>query len=156
MTHPEVFGPQTEAFGPQTADRVEMPRPQLAGVLAGALRATPVVEEAVTTLRLRCFADVRRYDQLTQLSTVWRVALRRAESEAGDKLGVGISPGAAHRTTLADGRSIIIVHGDGWSLVGSTPAVLVFLLDAAPGVVIDRSWAEGAAELVNGLAGLLR
>jgi hypothetical protein len=129
----------------------EVPRPQLAGALATALRATTVVECAVGTVSAALTADVAICEQLVQLSTAWRVALRRAESEAMDKLGVGVRPGAARRFDLDGGRSVVIVHGDGWSLVGSTPALLIFVLDIAPGLVIDRSRAEGAAQLVSGL-----
>lgn len=146
MSHrtPDMFGP------PVRAER-EVPRPQLAAALATALRATNTVEHAVTTVGTALVADVTICDQLVQLSTGWRVALRRAESEAMDKLGVGLRPGAARRLDLDTGRSIIIVHGDGWSLVGRTTGVLLFLLDVAPGLVIDRSRAQGAGELVSGL-----
>ncbi|MGH4012948.1 MAG: hypothetical protein ACRDSL_03240 [Pseudonocardiaceae bacterium] len=141
-----------DMFGPRVAAGREVPRPQLAGALASALRTTNVVERAVAAVGTALVTDLSICDQLVQLSTVWRVALRRAESQARDKLGVGLSPGAARRLDLDCGGSIVIVHGDGWSLVARTPAVLLVLLDVAPGLVIDRSRAEGAAELVSGLA----
>ena len=96
--------------------------------------------------------DLTICDELVRLSTVRRVVLRRAESQAVEKLGIGLHPGAARRLDLEGGHSVIIVHGDGWSLFGRTPAVLLFLLDAAPGLIIDRSHADGASELVRGLA----
>jgi len=141
-----------DMFGPRVTAGTEVPRPQLATALAAALRATTVVQRAVGTVGAALGADMTICEQLGQLRTPWRVALRRAESEAMDKLGVGLLPGAARRLDLACGRSIVIVHGDGWSLVGSPPTVLLFLLDIAPGLVIDRSRAEGAAGLVSGLA----
>ncbi|MGH3795659.1 MAG: hypothetical protein ACRDSP_12295 [Pseudonocardiaceae bacterium] len=144
--------PTPDMFGPRVTAGFEVPRPQLAAALVTALRATTVVHRAVGTVGTALAADVAICEQLVQLSTTWRVALQRAESEAMDKLGVGLRPGAARRLDLDGGRSILIVHGDGWSLVGSTPGVLLFLLDIAPGLVIDRSRAEGAAELVSGLA----
>jgi hypothetical protein len=131
----------------------EVPRPQLAGALATALKPkAATVPQAVAAVAATLATDVLLCDQLGRLPTGWRVALRRAESEATDKLGVGLSPVAAHRLDLDDGCRLIIVHGDGWSLIGRTPRVLLFLLDVAPGLVIDRSRAEGAGELVSGLA----
>lgn len=141
-----------DMFGPRVATGGDVPRPQLAGALATALKVTDIVEHAVATVGTALLADVMICDQLVHLSTGWRVALRRAESEVMDRLGVGLRPGAARRLDLDSGCSIIIVHGDGWSLVGRTPDVLLFLLDVAPGLVIDRSRAQGAGELVSGLA----
>jgi hypothetical protein len=139
------------SFRARIADGVEVPRPHLAVALARALRTTAVPGHAVATVATTLTADVVLYDQLSRLATDWRVALRRAESEAVDQLGVGLTPGAAHRLDLESGQRVLVVHGDGWSLVGRTPAVLVFVLDVAPGMVIDRSDAGGAAELVRGL-----
>lgn len=150
MSHraPDMFGPRVPAGN-------EVPRPQLAGALASALRGTNVVERAAGEVSTALVTDVSICDQLADLPTVWRVALHRAESQAMEKLGVGLSPGAARRFDLGCGRNVVIVHGDGWSLVARTPGVLVFLLDVAPGMVIDRSRADGAAELVNGLTARL-
>lgn len=128
-----------------------MPRPQVAAALATALRRTNVVQRAVARAGAALVADLTICDQLGQLSGVWRVMLCSAESQAMEKLGVGLHPGAARRVDLDCGHSVIIVHGDGWSLVGRTPDVLLYVLDVAPGLVIDRSRAEGAGELVQGL-----
>lgn len=128
-----------------------MPRPQAAAALATALRATNVVHRAVAWAGSALVAELTICDQLGQLSGVWRVMLRNAESQAMEKLGVGLHPGAARRVDLDCGQSVIIVHGDGWSLVGRTPDVLLYVLDVAPGLVIDRSRAEGADDLVRGL-----
>lgn len=143
-----------EAFGSRVADGMDVPRPQLAVAVAHALRTTTVVEHVVATVATRLLADVVLCDQVSRLQDPWRVALRRAESEAMDQLGVGLTPGASHRIDIDGEHAVVLLHGDGWSLVARTRTVLVFLLDAAPGVVIDRSQAEGAAELVSGLAGL--
>jgi hypothetical protein len=140
-----------DPFGSRISDGMEVPRPHLAVALANALRTTAVAEHAVATVATTLTADVVLCDQLSRLTPEWRVALRRAESEAIDQVGVGLSPGAAHRVEVDSRHSIVVVHGDGWSLVGRTPAVLVLVLDVAPGLVIDRSDAEGAAELVHGL-----
>lgn len=148
-----------------TADS-EVPRPRLAVALAAGLRTAPAVHDAVAEASHTLGADVALYCQLAELPTAWRVVLRRAESEAMDKLCVGLSPGGAHRIDVGTGQEpagqepatgqepgrIIVVHGDGWSLVGRTPAVLAFVLDAAPDTVIDRSAADGAEHLVRGLA----
>lgn len=130
---------------------MEVARPQVAVALASALRATNVVQRAVLTAGAALVTDLTISDQLGQLSTVRRVMLWRAESQAMEKLGVGLHPGAARRLDLRCGHSVIIVHGDGWSLVGRHPGVLLYLLDVAPGLVIDRSRAEGAGDLVSGL-----
>lgn len=142
---PDMFAPRVTAEG-------DVPRPQFAGALALALRTSAEVEQAIATVGTALAVEVTRCDQLVRLTPECRVALRRAESQAVDGLGVGLSPGTARRIVLDCGRSVVIVHGDGWSLVGSTPAVLLFVLDIAPGLVIDRSGVEGAAELVSGLA----
>lgn len=141
--------------GPRIALGMEVSRPQLAGALAVALEATTVVEQATATVAARLTTDLVLCDQLGQLPTAWRAALWRAESQATDRLGVGLSPGAAHRFDLDSGSSVVVVHGDGWSLVGRTLSVLIILLDVAPGLVIDRSRAEGAIGLVDGLAARL-
>lgn len=140
-----------DMFGPGGTAGVEVARPQVAAALASALRGTNVVERAVWTAAAALVTGLDISDRLDQLSTVRRVVLRRAESQAMEKLGVGLHPGTARRLDLRCGHSVIIVHGDGWSLVGRTPGVLLYLLDVAPGLVIDRSRAEGAGDLVNGL-----
>ena len=137
--------------GPGGTAGMQVARPQVAAALATALQRTNVVQRAVSTAGAALVADLTISDQLGQLSTVLRVVLRRAESQAMEKLGVGLHPGAARRLELRCGHSVIIVHGDGWSLVGRTPGVLLYLLDVAPGLVIDRSRAEGAGDLVTGL-----
>lgn len=141
-----------DMFGSRGTAGIEVARPQVAAALASALRGTTVVQRAVWTAAAALVADLTISDQLGRLSTVRRVVLRRAESQAMEKLGVGLHPGAARRLDLRCGHSVIIVHGDGWSLVGRTPAVLLYLLDVAPALVIDRSRAEGAGDLVRGLA----
>jgi len=102
-----------------------------------------IVALAATTLR----ADLVLCESLNRLTAEQRIELRRAESEAIDAVGVGLAAGTAHRLAPA-----VVLHGDGWSLVGRSGPVLLFLLDAAVGLVIDRSCAEGAAELVEGIA----
>lgn len=140
-----------DMFGSRGTAGMQVARPQAAAALASALRGTNVVQHAVSTAGAALVADLTISDQLGQLSTVQRVVLRRAESQAMEKLGIGLHPGAARRLDLSSGHSVIIVHGDGWSLVGRTPGVLLYLLDVAPGLVIDRSRAEGAGDLVTGL-----
>lgn len=109
------------------------------------------MQRAVARAGAALVTDLTICDQLRQLAAVWRLMLRTAESQAMEKLGVGLHPGAARRVDLECGQSIILVHGDGWSLVGRTPDVLLYVLDVAPGLVIDRSRAEGAGDLVRGL-----
>lgn len=136
-----------EPVGEHVVDGMDVPRPQLAAALVRALEGTTVAEHAVALTATTLQADVVLCESLARLSDRQRVALQRAESQAIETVGLGVPDGAAHR--LAPG---VVLHGDGWSVVGRGCPVLLFLLDAALGLVIDRSRAEGAAELVEAIA----
>lgn len=135
-----------EPVGEHVLDGMDVPRPQLAAALGRALGDTTVAEHAVALTATTLQADVALCESLSRLSGRQRVALRRAESEAIEAVGLSVPDGAAHRLATA-----VVLHGDGWSVVGRGCPVLLFLLDAAPGLVIDRSRAEGAAELVEAI-----
>lgn len=141
-----------EPLGSRIADGMDLPRPQLAAALAVALRRTTVVEHVVAAAAGALPADLALCEQLARLPGQQRVALRRAESAAIDAVGIGVAPGSAHLVALDGGQRVLLAHGDGWSLVGRTRSTLLFLLDVAPGLVIDRSHADGATELITGLA----
>lgn len=137
--------------GTRVADGMDLPRPLLAAALAGGLRRASVAEHAVAYAATELCADLFLCDDVARLSEPARAELRRAESRAIDALGVGLAPGCAQLHPLADGAGVLVVHGDGWSLVARTPNVLFFLLDGQPAVAIERSYGAGAAELIAGL-----
>lgn len=129
-----------------------MPRPQLAGALARALSTSNVAEHAVATVATELLSDVVLCDQIDRLTAHQRVALRRAEGSALDAKTLGVPAGSGHRVAAASGTGVLVLHGDGWTLVGRDGPTLLFLIDNAPGVIIDRSWADGALDLIIGLA----
>ncbi|MQA12786.1 MAG: hypothetical protein GEV09_01050 [Pseudonocardiaceae bacterium] len=141
----------TEPIGARVADGMDVPRPQLAAALARGLSHTTVCEHVVATMAAELAADVALCEQLARLPSRERVVLRRAESQAMDAVALGLAAGSAHRIAPDGGAEVLVLHGDGWSLVARSGPVLVFLLDAAPCLVIDRSRADGAAELVADL-----
>lgn len=132
-----------DPIGPRVSDGMDVPRPQLADALARALGGTTVAEHAVALVATTLQADIALCESISRLSEPQRVALRHAESQAMQAAGVDLAHGVA---------PAVVLHGNGWTLVGRPCPVLIFLLDAAPGLVIDRSRAEGAAELVEGIA----
>lgn len=141
-----------EPIGSHVADGMDVPRPRLASALANGLSRTTVCEHVVATAAAELAADVVLCEQVARLSSQQRVALRRAESQLIDSVGVGLPAGTAYRIGPEGDDAVTVLHGDGWSLVARSAPVLVFLLDVAPGLVIDRSRADGAVELVAGLS----
>lgn len=141
-----------EPIGTHVADGMDVPCSQLAVALANGLSRTTVCEHVVAMVAAELAADVVLCEQVARLSPQQRVALRRAESQVIDSVGVGLPAGTAHRIAPDGGAEVIVLHGDGWSLVARSTPVLMFLLDAAPGLVIDRSRADGAVELVADLS----
>lgn len=139
-----------EPYVARMADGMDVPRPQLAGVLARCLSRTTVSEHVVALAATELAADVVLCEQVARLSPPQRVALHRAESQAIDTVGHGLPADAAHLVTADSGAAVTVVHGDGWSLIARSGPTLLILLDAAPCLVIDRSYADGAAELVDG------
>ncbi len=135
-----------DPIGTRVADGMDVPRPQLADALARALGSTTVAEHAVALAATTLLADVVLCESLTRLTVEQRTALRRAESQAIDAAETELAPRTAHRLAPA-----VVLHGDEWSLVGRSGPALLFVLDAAVGLVIDRSRAEGAAELVDAI-----
>lgn len=144
-----------EPIGAHVADGMDVPRPQLAAALANGLSRTTVCEHVVATVAAELAADVVLCEQVARLSPQQRVALRRAESQVTDSVGVGLPAGTAHRVGAEGEAAVTVLHGDGWSLVARDASVLMFLLDAAPGLVIDRSRADGAVNLVADLTAQL-
>lgn len=144
-----------EPIGAHVADGMDVPRPRLASAVATALAGTTVCEHVVALVATELAADVDLCEQVARLSSQQRVALRRAESQVIHSVGMGLPAGTAHRVGLEGDTEVAVLHGDGWSLVARRGPVLVFLLDVAPGLVIDRSRADGAADLVTDLFALL-
>lgn len=142
-----------EPVGSHVADGMDVPRSQLAAALARGLSHTTVCEHVVATVAAELVADLELCEQVGRLSPQQRSVLQRAESQAAGAIGVGLPAGTAHRVAPADGAEVTVLHGDGWSLVARGAPVLVFLLDVAPGLVIDRSRAQGAGSLVAALTG---
>ncbi|MPZ66140.1 MAG: hypothetical protein GEU83_11710 [Pseudonocardiaceae bacterium] len=146
-----MSGSGAEPIGSHVADGMDVPRPRLAASLATALTRTTVCEHVVAMVATELAADVQLCEQVARLSSQQRVALRRAESQVIDSVGVGLPTGTAHCVGPEGDAEVTLLHGDGWSLVARSAPVLVFLLDVAPGLVIDRSRADGAADLVTDL-----
>lgn len=132
----------TGPLGVRVADGMGVPRPQLAGALCHALGDTTVAEHAVALAATTLYADVALCESPSRLPEPQRDELRRAESQSIEQAEGGRLDGAYRA------GPVVVLHGEGWSVVGRSGPVLLFLLDAAPGLVIDRSLAEGAAELV--------
>lgn len=150
-----MIAQRRETIGTHVADGMDVPRSQLALALARGLSHTTVCEHVVATVAAELAADVALCEQVARLSPQQRVALQRAESQVIDSVGMGLPPGTAHRIAPEGGAEVLVLHGDGWSLVARGAPVLVFLLDDAPGLAIDRSRADGAAELTAGLTAQL-
>jgi hypothetical protein len=144
-----------EPIGSHVADGMDVPRSKLAAALAHGASHTTVCEHVVATVAAELVADLELCEQADRLSAQQRSALQRAESQAAGAIGVGIPAGTARRIAPGDGAEVTVLHGDGWSLVARGAPVLMFLLDVAPGLVIDRSRAHGAATLVAALAAQL-
>jgi hypothetical protein len=144
-----------DPIGSHVADGMDVPRSQLAAALARGLSHTTVCEHVVASVAAELAADLELCEQVDRLPSQQRSALQRAESQAVGAIGAGRPAGTAHRVAPGDSEGaaeVTVLHGDGWSLVARGAPVLMVLLDDAPGLVIDRSRADGAVALVAGLA----